>query len=203
MNAPVKTYEVPTVPGTPFQGGFYAGRLRINGAIHAVIVAPKADGETPQKVWGEYGTDTEATSFCDGRANTKAMLAAGYELALWASSLSINGFTDWHIPSRDELEVCYRNLKPSTETNTRYSGDNPSNCSYAYSLENPAQTSASAFQDEGPEAFEENWYWSSTQFSANFGWIQDFYNGCQGNNVKGEQLRARAVRTIQLDHLAI
>ncbi len=42
--------------------------------------------------------------------------------------------------------------------------------------------------------FEKEYYWSSTQFSANLGWVQHFYHGNQCLNVKLEQLRARAVR---------
>ncbi len=44
------------------------------------------------------------------------------------------------------------------------------------------------------EHFQKEWYWSSTQFSANYGWIQHFLNGSQSSNVKLAQLRARAVR---------
>lgn len=47
MNAPVQINEIPAVPGTPFAGGFYAGRFQINGEEFALVVAPKAQGTAP------------------------------------------------------------------------------------------------------------------------------------------------------------
>ena len=34
--------KIPTTPGTAFGGGFYAGRIHIDGEEYALIVAPKA-----------------------------------------------------------------------------------------------------------------------------------------------------------------
>lgn len=211
MNAPVKTTEiaakdVPTVPGTPFGGGFYAGRILVDGAEHAVIVAPKAEGEHQPAEWGEYGQEVAgANSFFNGAANTRAMSAAGCPLAVWALALSIGGFSDWHLPSRDELEICYRNLKPTTETNVRWRGDNPSSVpvGYPYSLDAPAQTASGEFKEGGSEAFDDSWYWSSTQCSAYYAWGQGFSGGYAGNFGGGGKLgewRARAVRTIPIFH---
>ena len=42
--------------------------------------------------------------------------------------------------------------------------------------------------------FEEEWYWSSEQYSARRAWIQFFYDGSQSSSVKSAELRARAVR---------
>lgn len=203
MNAQVNITEIPTIPGTPFGGGFYAGRIMKNGIEHAVIVAPKAEGEHADKQWGGYGKEIAGTgSFFDGAANTQAMAAAGYPLAVWALALAIGGLSDWHLPSRDELEICYRNLKPTTESNWRYRGDNPSSVpvGYPYSAELPAQTNCDAFKEDGAEAFEGVWYWSSTQFSANTAWSQTFSNGYTYYYRKVTEFRARAVRTIPVGH---
>lgn len=203
MNAQANITETPTVPGTPFAGGFYAGRIMKNGIEHAVIVAPKADGEHDDEEWGGYGKEIAgAGSFFDGAANSRAMAAAGYPLAVWALALAIGGFNDWHLPSRDELEICYRNLKPTTESNWRYRGDNPSSVpvGYPYSPELPVQTTCDAFKADGAEAFEEAWYWSSTQCSANTAWAQNFSDGGVTGGVKNDEFRARAVRTIPVGH---
>ena len=48
-----------------------------------------------------------------------------------------------------------------------------------------------------PELFNtEDWYWSSTQYSPHYAWIQDFDDGNQDNDHKGNALRARAVRRV-------
>ena len=205
MNAQAKIAEneIPTVPGTPFGGGFYAGRIMKNGIEHAVIVAPKAEGDHDDEQWGEYGKEIEgASSFFDGAANTRAMAAAGYPLAVWALALVIAGFNDWHLPSRDELEIYYRNLKPGTQSNWRYRGDNPSSVpvGYPYSPELPAQTACDEFKADGAEAFEQAYYWSSTQYSAKIAWAQDFSYGYVYYDDKSYEFRARAVRTIPVGH---
>jgi hypothetical protein len=194
--------EAPAVVGAPYGGGFYAGLIRIGDAVHAVVVAPKALGETIA-AWDDADEPAEipgAGSYFDGAANTTAMAEAGPRLGKWVQALEINGHTDWHIPSRDELEICYRALKPTTETNTRFSGDNPSAVpvTWPYALQAPAQTSAAVFQGKGEEAFEPRWYWSSTQCSDSLAWSQYFLNGFQGDDSKSYEGRARAVRTIQL-----
>jgi hypothetical protein len=194
--------NIPTVPGTPFAGGFYAGRILIAGVLHALIVAPKAEGERADIAW----LDSEqrvagADSYCDGMQNSVAMAEAGSELGNWARGLNIDGHTDWFIPSQDELEILYRNLKPTDRPNYLYarSGVNASSVPPAlpYSRELPSQTTAPAFAEGGEQAFGDEWYWSSTQHAANddYAWYQNFYYGDQNvDGLKSASLRARAVR---------
>ncbi|BAK75425.1 hypothetical protein NH8B_0590 [Pseudogulbenkiania sp. NH8B] len=194
----------PTVIGTAFEGGFYAGRFRIGAQEFALIVAPKADGETTGK-WGEYGADIEGARSCfDGLANTQAMAAAGSDLAKWALGLNIGGYTDWYLPSRDELEIPYRNLKPTDDENycSFRDGDNASSIppGYPYTEQSPAQTAVEAFQQGQPEAFEACWHWSSTQYSPYYAWFQGFVGGLQGDCHKDGQGRARAVRKIPVSN---
>ena len=190
----------PTVPGTPYAGGFYAGRIRIDGQLFALIVAPKTEGEFNEAWNGNTKSVEDAASYFDGRANTLAMAAAGSELAKNALRLQIGGHNDWHIPSRDELEICYRNLKPTTETNHCYRGDNPSSVppGYIYTEHSPAQTQADVFKDGGAEAFDDDWYWTSTQGAADSdcAWMQDFAYGGQLTSHKSNECRARAVRRL-------
>lgn len=70
---------LPTVPGTPFAGGFFVARYFLDGHEYLLIDAGQA-GEVEGK-WGEYGEDVAATHRTDGLANTKAMAEAGSELA--------------------------------------------------------------------------------------------------------------------------
>jgi hypothetical protein len=189
--------------GTPLEGGFYAGRIRLPDGDYAVLVAPKAAGELAPTVWSPGKKPvTGALSFFDGRANTLAMVEADSALAHWALGLEIAGYADWYLPSRDELELCYRNLKPGTHRNDCWRGDNPSSVppGYAYLPEVPAQTTLEAFRTGGGEAFAEDWYWSSTQYAgdASFAWCQNFDFGYQDYYRKGNKLRARAVRRFKL-----
>lgn len=202
MSQQTTTVSAPAVVGAPYEGGYYAGLIRIGDAIHALIVAPKALGETIA-AWDDADEPVEipgAGSYFDGAANTVAMAAAGLRLGKWAAALEICGFIDWHLPSRDELEICYRAFKPTARSNTRFSGDNPSAVpvTWPYAIQTPAQTSVEAFQAGGPEAFDDIWYWTSTQYSDSDAWNQHFIYGTQNYGNKAYEARARAVRTIQL-----
>lgn len=201
MNAIAKAV-LPAI-GTAYEGGFFGGLITLNGETYGLVVAPKAQGELEEATWGAYGNDLPgAISFNDGLANTQAMAAAESDLARWMLALDIAGFSDWYLPSRDELEVLYRNLKPTTQQNycSFRDGENPSTVpvSYPYSATNPAQTPASAFAEGGEESFAPRWYWASTQYSPNLAWIQYFDDGRQGNDHKHGEFRARAVRRFKV-----
>ena len=183
--------------GTPLHGGFFAGHFQVAGQRHGLIVSPKA-GDLARAAWSTKDADIAgAVSFCDGVANTVAMAEAGCPHAKAVQALDIAGFTDWYLPSRDELELLYRHFKPSDETNYVYrAGDNPSSLppGYPYTEASPSQTPVLAFQEGGAEAFEAVWYWSSTQYSRNYAWGQTFDVGNQFNDNKSYEGRARAVR---------
>jgi len=204
MNHAATAIEVvPTKIAEPFAGGFYAGRILVDRQVYAVIVAPKEQGENEEVKWGKNLKSVEgARSFFDGQANTRAMAEAGSPLAKWALGLAIGGFTDWYVPSRDELELCYRAFKPTTEENYCWRGDNPSSVpvGYAYSLDSPAQTADPLFREGGAEAFADGWYWTSTQYAgdSDFAWVQDFLGGDQNGGPKSNGCRARAVRRLAI-----
>lgn len=197
--------EITPIIGTRMDGGFYAGRLQIGEQVFALIVAPKAEGDKSDCAWINNHQDVPgAKSYNDGKANTTAMADAGSELATWARDLRIGGHDDWYLPSQDELEIMYRNLKPTTETNSCYarSGINLSAVppTRPYTPESPVQTQAEAFQIGGEQAFEEDWYWSSTQHASYSGlaWTQDFNDGSQYDYFKSFGGRARAVRRLPI-----
>lgn len=199
------TAAIPTIPGTPFAGGFFAGLINQADGLYAIVVAPKVKGQHKDCGWGAGAARAHlasARSFFDGRANTESMVAAGSELAQWVRSLTIGGFDDWYLPARDELDLAYRNLKPTEETNLCLSGDNPSSVpvGYAYMPEAPAQTVAGAFRAGGAEAFDPVWYWTSTQYAGGeaYAWIQYFTNGGQRLDHKDYGFRARAVRRLPI-----
>ena len=190
--------------GAPMGGGFFAGMINVDTETFALIVAPKATGERIGKWNGSSKTVPGAESYSDGLENTIAMAEAGSDLAQWARGLKIDDLTDWYIPARDELELMYRNLKPTTQENVESfrDGDNPSSApvGYPYTASFPAQTAASAFQAGGTEALEPVWHWASTQGAADpsGAWYQNFLYGGQTSLRKSYEGRARAVRRMKI-----
>lgn len=116
VNFTTATSFIPTTPGTPFGGGLYAGQIKEDdGKTYAIIVAPKAQGgeASGTLVWKTTQTTTTGTdSLNNGFNNTAAMVAAGISLhpaAQFCKGLSINGYTDWYLPAKDELNLIYTN----------------------------------------------------------------------------------------------
>lgn len=184
------------------EGGFYSGKLLVNGKPTAVITAPKALGEFSGIWLPEYTLIPGANSFNDSVANTLAMAEAGSPIAQKAIASEINSHKDWVIGARDVVELQYRHLKPTTDKNYVYRhGDNPSSIpvGYPYSEDEPAQTPLALFQAGGTEAFEADWYATSTQSGAYTAWFQHFDDGCQLTGTKHDEFQVRLVRLIQLD----
>ncbi|MDC8756229.1 DUF1566 domain-containing protein [Janthinobacterium fluminis] len=200
----LNTSTIPAAIGAAFGGGFYAGRINVDGVAFALIVSPKTFGEFKGR-WSPNDDNVPgAEHYADGMANTEAMAGAGSVLAAKVLQLDIGGLADWYIPSRDELELIYRNLKPSDDENSESfrSGDNPSSSpvGFPYTEALPAQTTVDAFQEGGNEALEPFWHWSSTQYAAvpSYAWIQFFDDGSQGYTLKSYEGRARAVRRLKI-----
>lgn len=197
---------------------------------YRLIVAPKASGENAGVQIKNANTDLPVAcrTLNEGMRATQAMRDADtntvYPAAHWARGLNIGGRTDWYIPARDELELCWRNLKPTT-TASYVTADRPTSASYdykvngaygdtanthglnnnsappgaAYTSGSPAQTTAAAFKTGGTEAFEfgSAYYWSSSEYSASSAWSQYWnssYPGYQNSSGKANALRARAAR---------
>ena len=193
--------------GDAFGGGFYAGQIGVSGvATHYLVVAPVASGENASKQYKNANTAVPgADSVIDGPQNTADMVADGnatvYPAAHFCNDASIGGFTDWYMPAKNELEICYYNLKPTTTANHTSSGTNtnavPSRGSN-YTAGTPAQTSAAAFKDTGAEDFAAAFYWSSTESSATNAWLQFFNFGNQLNFNKYDSIRVRCVRRLAI-----
>jgi len=193
---------VPTTIGQAFGGGYYAGQISTAGngvATHYLIVAPVSSGQIQQQ-WKTASTSTAGTSsVIDGPTNSSNMNDASHPAAQFCEGLTIGGYTDWYMPAKNELEVCYYNLKPTTTANHTTSGINtnavPSRGSN-YTSGTPAQTSVTDFKDTGAQDFAISGYWSSTEASSTFAWIQSFNNGIQTSNYKDYTYYVRAFRRL-------
>jgi hypothetical protein len=192
--------------GAPFGGGFYAGQISTAGngiADFNLVIGPVASAQNASKQWKNANTSGDPTSVIDGPTNSSTMNSATYPAAQFCEGLTIGGFSDWYMPAKNELEVCYYNLKPTTASNSTSSGTNtnavPSRGSN-YTAGTPAQTSASSFQSGNAEAFTSagSSYWSSTQYAGFnlFGEFQTFSNGVQSGTYKAYANIVRAVRRV-------
>jgi hypothetical protein len=190
--------------GDAFGGGFFAGQISTTGngiANYNLVIGPVASAQSASVQWKIIDTTTAGTtSFIDGPTNSSNMNNATHPAAQFCEGLTIGGFSDWYMPARNELEVCYYNLKPTTANNQTSSGINanavPARASN-YTLTNPTQTAATDFKSTGAEDFATVYYWSSTENSATAAWTQAFSSGFQYNNFKKTYLyNVRAVRRV-------
>lgn len=166
---------VPTQVGDLRDGGivFYVASTPIDlngdGTLNIGLIAAAADLSNAQ--WGCEGTSisgADGTAIGTGNQNTIDIIAgcstAGIAARL-SAELTLNGYTDWFLPSKDELNLMYQNIGPGN----------------ALELGNIGSF-ASAF------------YWSSTENDNYNAWRQIFSNGYQVANWKSNTIRVRAVR---------
>jgi hypothetical protein len=195
----------PTVIGQAYGGGYYAGQIGVGGvATHYLVVGPLASAENSSLAWKNANTATTgADSVIDGPQNTADMVAGGsstvYPAAHFCNDVTSGGYTDWYLPAKNELEVCYYNLKPEIQDNDTSTGTNtsavPSRGSN-YTTGTPAQTSVTAFQHGNTQAFALTSFWTSTEESATSAFNQNFWYGKQDFDSKVNGPRVRAVRRV-------
>lgn len=109
----------PTTPpriGQPWpgQGGIYVGMMRgQNGAPDYHLIAPDSPAAMIDSItWGGIEIDEPgATSDFDGQANTATLIASNTEhpAAEWAAGVNIDSHTDYYLPARRELRLCWVN----------------------------------------------------------------------------------------------
>lgn len=195
----------PSVIGQAFGGGYYAGQIGVSSvATHYLVVAPISSGQITDQ-WKSAATATAGSdSVINGPQNTADMVADGnasvYPCAHFCNNLVTGGQTDWYMPAKNELEVCYFNLKPSTTVNGTSSGINanavPARASN-YTTGTPAQTSAADFQITGAEDFNQAMYWCSTETGTSTAAYQSFGYGFQGSSYNKTYSRlVRAIRRV-------
>jgi len=117
--------------------------------------------------WGSTNTNVSTgTAIGTGRQNTRNITTSG-SAAQRCLQLNINGFSDWFLPSRDELNLMYVNL---------------------------AQRGLGGFRTTVDNTNYTHWYWSSSQANISNAWVQGFSSGNQYSDYKGNTSSVRAIR---------
>ena len=206
LNVAASGTPVASLPaiGAAYEGGYYGGLISqsMNGvATHALIIAPKATGQSSRACKTSNTATTGASSTFDGWANSNAANDAAHPATQWARGLTIATFSDWYIPALFELEILYRRFKPDgSEGNGTSHGANP----YAvpatanYTLSVPAQTAFPLFVDGAAQAFFAGGMGTSTQDSATTHQVQDWFYGNWDPLGKTIAQTVRAIRKIQV-----
>lgn len=210
----LSTPKIPTAPttiGQAFGGGFYAGKYTQGVDSFYLIIAPKS-GETGL-TWKTSQTPTANTaSFIDGLVNTAGMASGTvHPAARYCIDYRGGGFADWILPARDQLEIAYRNLKPTTTLNStglRPDGSGTNNgvntfsnpTGVAYTTTSPAQTTVTDFKTGGSQAMIADEYFTSTEYSVDQtkAWTQSFSTGSQTSRAKDSAFFVRPFRTIKI-----
>ncbi len=178
LDARITALEPPAV-GDLYQGGvvFYildeGDTDYVAGETHGLIAAVADQGSGIQWRSGNTNQTTEATGTAvgTGSANTDAIIlvqgpvATSYAAGL-ARAYTGGGYTDWFLPSKDELNKMYLNRATINTTAASNSGSD----------------------------FGNSFYWSSTEYDFNYAWFQKFGNGSQTYTNKFYPNYVRAVR---------
>ena len=139
------------------------------------LVCAFADQNTGIQWFNGSNTTTGATAIATGTgaANTATIIASqglgGYAASVCDNfSLGIGGttYTDWFLPSKDELNLMYQNKATIDATAT----------------------------SNGGSSFGSASYWSSTEYNIGYAWYQYFGSGYQSAYGKGSPFNVRAVR---------
>ena len=151
--------------GSTYQGGII---FWLDGNGGGLIAAPSDQSSGAE--WGCYSIiGADGTAIGTGNQNTIDIEGYGcttYQKAAdICANLTIAGYSDWFLPSKDELNEMYLNI---------------------------GQGNALGFGNIG--GFANDYYWSSTGFGEIFAWWQDFYDGEQDYNDKNYENYVRAVR---------
>ncbi|MFT5778120.1 MAG: hypothetical protein ACI837_001076 [Crocinitomicaceae bacterium] len=138
-------------------GDYYAGGIVFYidaSGCHGLIAA--VTDQSTGTIWGCYETllaGADGTAISTGNQNT-IDIEAGCSTPGTAADICANcalaGYTDWFLPSKDELNLMYQNI---------------------------GQGNALGLGNVG--GFANNYYWSSTEYDKYDAWVQGFGNGVQ------------------------
>ena len=153
--------------GDTIQGGivFY-----LDGTGGGLIVTPT---DLAELEWGCYGIEisgANGTSIGTGYQNTtdiESECTTSGTASDICANLTLGGYSDWFLPSKDELQMMYENLQSQSVSNGNFLNG----------------------------MFVPGYYWSSSQFSNNDAYGIDFAIGFVNQSMwKSDSLLVRAIR---------
>ena len=192
------------VATTPFACGIsLAATCTYLEAAIANGTTPSTWTPTTRAQWGCNGTDVMTTAqrtasleIGQGQANTKLITQATCNNSVSAASIAKayngGGKDDWFLPSRKELNALC--LEFFNDPNSSYAG---SGWWTQYQIDGcrGRQSAVTSATNVTPGwSFAVDYYWSSSENSANSAWNQNFYYGGQYNYTKGYNDYVRPVR---------
>jgi len=185
--------------GQSYQGGYYAGTITysleswLGGGTpsYQLIVAPKASGEasstrqlkTSNTTTGTPLTTSSPGSDWDGYHNTYTSAVGTstvHPASNYCQGLTIGGYSDWYLPSKQEIGLAFSNLAYLTDWLTNGTEE---------------------FEVDGSSWNNLGFYWSSTEQSstAAAGWYTDGAGGFAfvvNGFAKTETFWVRAIRRV-------
>jgi hypothetical protein len=141
-----------------------------DGGMHGLEVAPVDQGFAPWGCNGTAITGADSHTVGSGAQNTRDILAGCNEAGIAAKiadDYTLNGYSDWFLPSIDELTFMWANIGLGAA---------------------PPLTNAGGFDTSTS--------WSSSEFSSVSGWVQRFdqSGGTSGSPFKLNSFKVRAIR---------
>lgn len=174
----IKRLAWPIAIGTPMAGGYYAGTIEygteawlgIGGERYHLIVAPKASGEasstrqlkTSNTTTGTPLTTSSPRSDWDGYHNTYTSavgISAVHPASNYCQGLTIGGYSDWYLPSKQEIGFAFSNLAYLTDWLTNgteefeVDGSSYNNLGFYWSSTEQTSTTAAGWFTDGAGGF--------------------------------------------------
>ena len=165
----------PIAIGNIYDGGIVAYVLQPSDPGYSLtstrgLMASLSDLAIASSTWGCFGTFTNASGTLPGtgKQNTIAIAGSGCSgnvTSIYNQPIPTGGFSDWYLPSKDDLNLLWQNIGNGTTSSNQNIGN-----------------------------FISDKYWSSSEYDSNNAWRQGFGGGTPSTTTKNSLAYVRPVR---------